>query len=348
MGESKLKKLTKQNEFYLLFTVIALIIIISAINPTFATASSAVDIVRSGIELAIFSIGMYLVIVSGGIDISCAAIGMFSMFTATKILFTIQFTGPVIVFYILSACFGLAWGFVNGTVITRLKIHPMIATLGTNGLMMGILLFFIGSREISDVPPGIRIENKNFMFTVTNEYGISSSLPFTFLIFIGIAVATFVLVKYTMLGRNIYAIGGDETSAERIGINVRKTKLFVYCYAGVIFGLGGMVHTVMMANSNPVDLTGKEMLIIAAVVIGGARFTGGHGTIFGTLMGVLIITIINNSLILIGIPSFWQRFFTGVIIVLGASITAYQALRNSRRMNVEVSLPDIDTKGGQA
>ena len=348
MGNIKLLRLTKQNEFYLLFTVIALIIAISAINPAFATLSSAVDILRSGIELAIFSIGMYLVIVSGGIDISCAGIGMFSMFTTTKILFTIQFTGHVFFFYVLSACFGLAWGFVNGTVVTRLKIHPMIATLGTNGLIMGILLFFIGSREISDVPPGIRLENKNFMFTVTNEYGISSSLPYTFLIFVGIAAVTFFIVKYTILGRNIYAIGGDETSAERTGINVKRTKLFVYCYAGVIFGLGGMVHTVMMANSNPVDLTGKEMLIIAAVVIGGARFTGGHGTIFGTLMGVLIITIINNSLILIGIPSFWQRFFTGVIIVLGASITAYQALRNSRRMNVEVSSLEVEANGGKS
>ena len=162
MGNSKLKKLVKKNEFYLLITVIALILIISAINPAFATASTAVNILRSGIEPAIFAIGMYMVIVSGGIDISCAGIGMFSMFTTTKILFNIQFTGHVFFFYLISACFGLAWGFANGMIITRLKIPPLIATLGINGLINGIMLFFIGSREISDVPPGIRIENKNF------------------------------------------------------------------------------------------------------------------------------------------------------------------------------------------
>ncbi len=337
MGKSKFKRFTEQNEFFVLLVVIAMIVIISIINPAFATPSSAVDILRAGIELSIFAIGMYLVIVSGGIDVSCASIGMFAMFTTTKILYETNFEGHVIVAYILAGVFGLGWGLANGLIITKLKIPPLIATLATNGIMMGLMLFFIGSREISDVPAGILAENKHVMFTVTNEYGISSSLPYTFLMLVGIVVVVFLLVHYTMLGRNIYAIGGDEVSAERAGINVNFTKMFTYGFAGIIFGLGGMVHTIMMANSNPVDLTGKEMITIAAVVIGGTRLTGGHGSILGTLLGAFLVTIVNNSLILIGIPSFWQRFVTGAIIVIGASISAYQALKSTRRMNVEVA-----------
>lgn len=337
MEKSSLKRFTEKNEFFVLLVVVALIVIISIINPAFATPSSAVDILRAGIELAIFAIGMYLVIVSGGIDVSCASIGMFAMFTATKILYETQFEGHVIVAYLLAAVFGLGWGLANGIIITKLKIPPMIATLATNGIMTGFMLFFIGSREISDVPAGILAENKHVMFTVTNEYGISSSLPYTFLMLVGIAVFVFILVRYTMLGRNIYAVGGDEVSAERAGINVNFTKIFTYGLAGIIFGLGGMVHTIMMANSNPVDLTGKEMITIAAVVIGGTRLTGGHGSLFGTLLGAFLVTIVNNSLILIGIPSFWQRFVTGAIIVIGASISAYQELKSTRRMNVEVA-----------
>jgi simple sugar transport system permease protein len=338
MGKkSSFKKLTEKNEFFVLLTVVILIIVISLINPAFATPFSAVDILRAGIELAIFAIGMYMVIVSAGIDVSCASIGMFSMFTTTKILFTIDFDGPIIVAYLISALLGLAWGFVNGIIITKLKILPLIATLATNGIMMGILLFFIGSREISDVPMPFRAENKHMMLTLTNEYGISSSLPYTFLILVGIGLVVFVIMNYTVLGRNIYAIGGDEISAERVGINVDFSKIFTYSFAGAIFGIGGMVHTIMMANSNPVDLTGKEMITIAAVVIGGVRLTGGHGTLFGTILGAFLVTIVNNSLILIGIPSFWQRFVTGAIIVIGASISAYQELRVSRQMRVEVA-----------
>ncbi len=337
MEKSKWKRLTEKNEFYLFFTVVALIVIISVINPAFATVSSVIDILRAGIELAIFAIGMFMIIVLGGIDVSCASIGMFAMFTTTKIFYEAGYTGPLFPFYLVAALFGLMWGLANGVIITSLKIPPMIATLATNGIMTGLLLFFIGSREISDVPHAIRVENKNFLLTVTNEYGISSSLPATFLVLVGIVVVVYLLMRFTMLGRNIYAVGGDETSAARAGINVKFTKIFTYAFAGIIFGIGGMVHTIMMANSNPVDLTGNEMITIAAVVIGGARLTGGHGSIFGTLLGVFLVTIINNSLILIGIPSFWQRFVTGLVIVVGASISAYQALRTQKQMNIEIA-----------
>lgn len=336
MGKT-LRSLTKKNEFFVLLTVVAIIIIISSLNSAFATFSSMTDILRSGTELGIFAVGMFIIIVAGGIDVSCAAIAMFAMFTTTKILFEVNYEGGIWLAYLMASAFGLAWGIVNGLVITRLKIPPLIGTLATNGIIMGVLLFFIGSREISQVPAAMRFENKNFIYTVENEFGIKSSLPFTFLVLVAILVITFILLRYTMLGRNIYAVGGDTVSAERAGIRVRATQMFTYAYGGIIFGMAGMVHTIMMANSNPVDLIGKEMLTIATVVIGGTRLTGGRGTLTGTMLGVILVTIISNSLILVGVPSFWQRFVTGLVIVIGASISAYQELRVNRQMHVEVA-----------
>ena len=336
MNKKFIKRLGKKNEFFVLLTVILIVIIVSLINPSFASFPSAVNIVRAAIEPAIFAIGTSIVIVSGGIDVSSASIGMFSMFTATKIMFDNNYEGGVWLGFLMAMVFGLVWGFVNGILVSKIKIPSLIATLATSGIANGILLFFIGSREISNVPPGILKAGYSYLFTVENQHGFKYPLPNMIWILIAVLAVSFVIMRYTMLGRNIFAIGGDKVSAARAGINVERTQIFAFTYAGMISGIGGMVHTVMMVNSNPVDLTGNEMLTIAAVVIGGARITGGHGSLTGTMLGVLLVTILSNVLILVGIPSFWQRFVTGLVIVIGTSITSYQALRAKRQLNVEI------------
>lgn len=341
MNKKYLRKITGKNEFFVLLTVIVLVIIVSLINPSFASTASAVNIIRAAIEPAIFAVGTYVVIVSGGIDVSSAAIGMFSMFTATKILYTSNFEGGVWLAYLLAVCFGVVWGFINGVLVSKVKIPPLIATLATSGIANGTMLFFIGAREISDVPQGIYNAGYSYLFTVENEHGFTYPLPTTFLVIVGVLIVTFILMRYTLLGRNIFAIGGDVVSASRSGINVTRTQIFAYAYAGLISGLGGMVHTIMMVNSNPVDLTGNEMLTIAAVVIGGARITGGHGSLTGTMLGVLLVTVLSNSLILVGIPSFWQRFVTGMVIIIGTSITSYQALRAKKKLHVEIETAEV-------
>lgn len=333
----KIRSLTKKNEFYVFISILLLCIIITIINPVFLTLSSMFDIIRSGIELGIFAVGAYIVIVSGGIDVSCAAVGTFAMFTTTKILYEIGYTGNVLLAYAMAIGFGLIIGLINGSLIAYLKIQPLIATLATSSMITGFMLFFIGAREISNVPEGIYKAGKSVIAIAQNEYGFQSPLPTTFFVLIIVLVITFVLMRYTMLGRGIYAIGGDIGSATRAGFNVKGIQMFLYSFVGVISALAGMVHTIMMINSNPVDLIGKEMIVIASVVIGGARITGGHGSLTGTMLGVTLVTIMNNSLILIGIPSYWQRFVMGMIILIGTGITSYQAKRVRRQLNVEIS-----------
>ena len=134
-----------------------------------------------------------------------------------------------------------------------------------------------------------------------------------------------------MLGRGIYAIGGDEAAAERAGFNVRAIKMFLYCLVGVIAGVTGIVRISMIAYADPSTMLGMELTVIAAVVLGGTRVTGGVGTLIGTIFGVALMTILDNSLILIGIPTYWSRAFTGAVIIIGTGVTARQSGSTRRR-----------------
>jgi simple sugar transport system permease protein len=146
-----------------------------------------------------------------------------------------------------------------------------------------------------------------------------------------VVVGTWFLLHKTLLGRQIYAIGGSTESARRIGINVRGVQIFVYAYVGGLSGLAGIVHASLARVANPFDLVGLELSVIAAAVLGGARLTGGYGTITGTLLGIALIVLVSNSLILLGIPSTWQSVVIGGLILLGTGLPAFQAKRAALR-----------------
>ena len=340
----RIKRMTKMNEFYVLLVILIVFFVVSAISPVFFSTYSIVSVLKTAIEPLIYAVGAYLVILSGGIDLTVAGIGAFSMFTATKIVYGMNYQGSAFLPYVLAIAFGAGLGMINGLLISRLKIQPMIATLGMNSIINGVMLFFIGSREISQVPIGIQTAGKTYVFTVYNANGVAAPLSTTIFIAIAVLLLVFLLLRYTMLGANIFAIGGNVESAMRSGINVQNTQFIVYVIAGMLYGLGGMVHTITYVNSNPMDLLGQEMITIAAVIIGGARITGGHGTLTGTMLGVLLIQLINNCLNTVGIPSYWQRFVVGMVLLIGTSLTSYQALKEKKKLHVEISAAPVTTK----
>lgn len=328
-----MSKIMKTNEFYVAVTIILLSIIISSKSSAYFTVGNLIDLLRSSIEMGIFALGVLLVIAAGGIDVSFTAIATFSMFTTTKILYMNNYQGSVLLAFIISAVIGLFLGLINGSLISIFKLPTLIVTLGTSSMYIGFLLTFVGNREISNVPKGMIEYSKLNIIQVANNRGVTTGLPVSILIFLALIIVVWILLKYTMLGRGIYAIGGDIVSAERAGFNVKGIQLFIYAFVGFISGIAGMVHTTMMRNSNPVSIIGTEMIIIAAVVLGGARITGGHGTIKGTLLGLFLVIIMNNSLILLGISSDWQRFVTGLLILIGTGITAYKSKGSKNTIN---------------
>jgi simple sugar transport system permease protein len=327
-----IKKITNRTEFYIFITILLLIAVIQIRSGQFLTGNNLVDLVRSMIIPAMFAIGAHMVLISGGIDVSFTAVASLSMYAATNMFLKADYHGSIIVIYAVGAAFGLLLGALNAILIAKFKFPTLIVTLGTSSLFTGIMLGALAAHEIP-VPAPMLEHGKAKLFSAYNEQlGFSSDMPVAIiLLFVLILIAIFIM-KYTMLGRGIYAVGGDEISAQRAGFNVFAIHFFVYCFVGLVAGITGIARASMMFNANPTNMLGMELMVIAAVVLGGARVTGGTGTLTGTMLGVALITIMSNSLILIGIPTYWQRVFTGAIIIIGTGVSAYQLMSSKKRL----------------
>lgn len=326
-----MKKLLKRNEFFVALTVVLLSLIIGIKNPVFFTAANMVDLMKNSIVPGIMAFALMLGIIAGGIDVSFPATAVVSMYLTSKLVDSMKYEGSVVWPILMAAGIGLVLGLINGFIITKFDLPAFIVTLGTSSVFHGLLVSIVGAKPVNRLVKPLEAFSKGEIFRVQSGEVISI-LPYTFIFLIAIMVVVFFILKYTMLGRGIYAVGGDRVSAERAGFNVKGIIIFVYGFIGFAAGIAGICHTIQARMSIPTDLMGSEMLIIAAVVLGGAKISGGSGTVLGTALGLLIITISRNSLILLGIPSTWQRFVIGVIIVAGTGISAYQALKNSRKI----------------
>ena len=183
-----------------------------------------------------------------------------------------------------------------------------------------------------DVPPAMRDFSRSMLVRGTDDAGYFYSLPTAVLFLVAAVVITWFILYRTMLGRSIFAVGGSREAAARIGFNVRATQVFVYGYVGVLAGVAGLIHASLARVANPSDIVGLELEVIAAVVLGGARLTGGYGTITGTLLGVTLIVLVNNTLVTLGIPTTWQKVMIGFLILLGTGLPAFQARLRANRM----------------
>lgn len=320
-------RLLARNEFLVGAILIAFIVVTSLTDPRFLSVATIFDLLRNGLIVGIFAIGVLLVLISGGIDVSFTALAAFAMYSTTKLLVAYGIGESIILAFLLSALIGLSLGLVNAFFVATMRLPTLIVTLGTLSVFRGALLVFVGSQLISNVPGGMRDLSRSMLVRGTTPNGYFYSLPSAVLVLVAVVIVTWLILYRTMLGRSIFAIGGSVDSARRIGIRVAHIQYFVYAYVGVISGIAGIVHASLARVANPFDLVGLELSVIAAVVLGGARLSGGTGTITGTLLGVALIVVINNSLITLGIPSTWQNVVIGALILLGTGIPAWQARR---------------------
>lgn len=316
-----------RNEVLVGGILLAFIIVTSLVDPGFLSVATLFDLLRNGLIMSIFAIGVLLVLISGGIDVSFTALAAFAMYATTKTLVMLGVGESIVFAFLMAAAVGLLLGLVNAFFVATLRLPTLIVTLGTLSAFRGALLTFLGSELISNVPRGMRDLSRSVLLRGTTPDGYFYSLPSAVLVLVAVVVLTWAILYRTMLGRNIFAIGGSIESARRIGIPVRRTQYFVFAYVGIISGIAGIVHASLARVANPFDLVGLELSVIAAVVLGGARLSGGTGTITGTLLGVALIVVINNSLITLGIPSTWQNVVIGLLILLGTGVPAWQARR---------------------
>ena len=327
----KLKMALTSTPMILIYVMVIFCVVAAVREPAFLSPATAINLCRAGIFTMCFAICEMVVIVSGGIDVSFPAIGCVAMYVPMSLYY--QGIGPdnIFFFFGLAMLIGLIFGVINGILVSYLKLPPLIATLATSSIAAGGLVMALGTREFTTLPPSLEALYNINLFTYTDpNTGFTFPLTVLFLVPVILCIVMALVMKFTMLGRGLYAIGGDKNAARIAGFNVRRLQFFSYIFCGVMTGATAMIYTTLMHSSTTNALMGDEMLIIAACVVGGCRLTGGYGNVGGTVLGVLLITLVQNNLNMLGIPTSWQTFAVGLVLLLGAVLTSVQAKRQAR------------------
>jgi len=322
--QNNFKKKCTTNEAIVAYTIIVLSLVIGFMNPAFFDFSTVVTLSRAMLVTLIFAVIEMVVIISGGIDVSFPAIACFSSYATIRIILVCGIDN-IFFFYAIAGLMGIFFGTLNAFLIAKLNLPALIATLGVSSVANGATLAFLGTEEYSNIPSHIDSLSKSFLFACTNSNGIVYQMTSLVLIPIVLLIIVYLLLKFTTFGRGIYAIGGDKNAARIAGFNVTRIQSIIYMGAGFLAAVGGVTYTILMRQASPQNLMGSEMMVIAAVVVGGTRITGGHGTVLGTVLGVVLIALVQNNLIMVGIPAHLQTFVVGLIIVLGTGITSIRA-----------------------
>ncbi len=299
--------------------LVAICIIVAIANPAFLQPSTLVDIGRASVVMGLFALGVLVILAAGGIDVSFTAIAAFTMYSLTVLVQKYLPGLPIAVILLIATAGGALLGVINGLLVHHLKVPSLIVTIGTQYLFRGFLLSFIGTVWIMSLPPQMGAFGRLPLLQFESANGATITLPFYFLVLPIAAIATWWILNRTLMGRAIFAMGGNANIASRLGYDLKKLHIFIFGYAGALAGLAGIIHVCANRQANPFDLVGTEINVIAAVVLGGAKITGGTGTVLGTILGVLLIVVINSVLVLVGIPSTWQRLVVGVFILLAAA-----------------------------
>lgn len=295
-----LNRLRQYGIFVVFFTIC---LILSFISPQFLTVSNWTIIITQASINALLAFGVTFVIITGGIDLSLGSMVAVTGVTAAMLAHPDTFPVALPIFAGLLA--GLLMGVFNGFIITKSKIAPFIVTLGTMTIGRGLALILSKGRPISNL-------SDSFNFIVGGEV---LGIPFPIIVLIIIFTICSITLKKTLLGRYIYAVGGNEQAARASGINVNQVKMAVYSISGLLAGLAGVLLTSRITTGQPNAGAGFELDAIAAAVIGGTSTSGGTGTMTGTLVGVLLIGVINNGLDLLNVTSYYQQVVMGIIII---------------------------------
>lgn len=290
-----------------LFVLIGLCTVLAVALPSFRTSNNIINVLQQITINAIMAVGMTFVIITGGIDLSVGSVLAFSSVVMGTI--TMQYGLPyAAVGLVVCILVGAACGALSGALITIGKLPPFIATLGVMNIARGLALALTGGRTINGFSSSFR------WLGLGTIPGLNIPIQVLFMLLL-FGIAYYVL-SYRQTGRFIYAIGGNEEVTRLSGIRVGRYKMLVYIVSGITAGLAAFILASKLGAAQPIAGEGAELDAIAATVIGGASLTGGIGSIWGTLLGAMIIGVINNGLNLLNVSSYLQTVIIGVIIIL--------------------------------
>lgn len=291
--------------------LIVIVLLFTLLTSTFMTANNLVNILRQASINIVLAVGMTLVILTGGIDLSVG-----SILATTAVIGVITSLHPAlqwgtVLFPILA---GLLMGFLNGVLVAYVKLPPFIATLGTMTTIRGMSYL---------IPDGTTVINNDLNFAwIGNNY--LGPIPWLVVIALIVVALAWFLLRKTVLGVRIYAVGGNAQAARLTGIKVGFVLVFVYSVSGLLCGLGGVMTASRLYSASGLLGNGYELDAIAAVILGGTSVVGGIGSVAGTLVGALIMAVLNNGLTLMNISFFWQMVIRGIVIILAVTIDKFR------------------------
>lgn len=302
----------------ILIGLVALCVVISFRSDRFLTQDNIMNVLRQISSNMYLACAMTMILIAGGIDLSVGSIVAVTGVTAGTLL---NMGVPIPLTIIICLVLGGVYGTITGAIITNTTLPPFIVTYSMMQILRGATYVYTGGTTV-------RVDNRAFINLGTGYAFGFLPLPVIYLIIVFIIV--FIVLNKTSLGRHIYAVGGNEKAAKFSGINVRRTRMFVYIFSGVMGALAGMVLCARSYSGNPLAGDGAEMDAIAACVLGGASMAGGYGFVGGTLIGALIIGLLNNGLNLMRIDSYWQIILKGIVILVAVYVDYIKNLKKNK------------------
>lgn len=302
-------------KYGIIFVLVLIVILMSLLRREFLTSRNIFNILNQTAIYGIMAIGLTFVIISRGIDLSVGSILAFSAVVAASFAQVPDAVGklfpslpmfPFIVPFLIALILGGLCGAVSGFLIAKFQIHAFIATLGMMTVARGFALLFSSGKPVSNLNP---------FFNVIGDK-IAGIIPVPVVIYAIVILIAWVVLNYTRFGKSIFAIGSNSNAAEISGINVKRNYVFIYMISGMLAGLAAIVFLGRTGSAHPGAATGYELTAIAATTIGGTSQTGGIGTIWGAVVGALILGVIKNGMTLLGVHAYWQQVIEGVIIVV--------------------------------
>jgi ribose transport system permease protein len=279
----------------------------------FATVFNFRNIAAEASALLIIAVGMTFVIITAGIDLSVGSVLVFSGVIAAKVMLAIGGGGwgAIAAGLVAGVVAGTAWGVVNGVLVTKARVPPLIVTLGTLGMALGSALLITGGIDVRGVP---------LQLTTTIGIGQLAGVPYVVIIAAAVTAVGAITLSMTRFGRYTYAIGSNAEAARRAGINVDRHLIKVYALSGFLAGLAGMVSLARFSTTTIGGHSTDNLAAIAAVVLGGTSLFGGIGTVLGTVVGVFIPAILQNGFVILGVQPFWQQVAVGAVLIIAVYI----------------------------
>lgn len=320
--ENRFARILKVQASQIFLVLLVVVIVFSVLAPdSFAQASNLRLVVQNASILAVLGVGMTFVIITSGIDLSIGSVLVFSGVVSALAMRAIggDGWGTAFVGLVVAVTVGILWGVFNGVLVAKAKVPPLIVTLGTLGMALGLAQILTGGIDIREVPS---------VLTTTIGYGnILGSVPVISMIALVIVVVGAFVLHYTRFGLYTYAVGSSEEAARRVGVKVDLHLIRVYAISGGLAGLAGLLSLAQFSTTAIGGQSQTNLNVIAAVVIGGTSIFGGYGTIFGTVVGLFIPAVLQNGFVITGVQPFWQQVAVGAVLV--AAVYVDQVRRSS-------------------